>query len=203
MQANDVAGARGHAGDLVDVQRGCVGRENGAGLHDAIEIGEYLFLDIHVLEHRLNDQVAIGEALHVERALEPGHASLDLVLRKAALVGATLVVAPDDSESPVERFLLGLEDADLEPSRSKIHRNAAAHRAGADNADRLDRAPLCAGRDVRHFPSLAAGFGDIGGDLFGRHCSGLCHGCFLILVCCLVMAFVGQSPDAAPAPCLD
>ena len=50
-------GRRVACGDPVDVERGRVGREDRAGLRHAVERGEHLLLDRHVLEHRFDDEV--------------------------------------------------------------------------------------------------------------------------------------------------
>ena len=49
--------------DLVDVEIGGVGGEDRARLGDLVELAENLLLDVHILEHRLDDQVAIGEVV--------------------------------------------------------------------------------------------------------------------------------------------
>ena len=49
------------ARDLVDVQARSVGGEDRALLDDAVELAEHLLLDVHVLEHGLDDEVAVGE----------------------------------------------------------------------------------------------------------------------------------------------
>ena len=42
------------------------------GLATGVELGEHLLLDRHVLEHRLDDQVAVGEIGIVGGAVEQG-----------------------------------------------------------------------------------------------------------------------------------
>ena len=60
MQADHDPGREVRAGDRVDVQRRCVGRENRARLHDPVERREHLLLDLHVLEHRLDHQIGVA-----------------------------------------------------------------------------------------------------------------------------------------------
>ena len=55
-------------GDLVDVERRGVGGEDRARLRDPVEVGEDALLQRHLLEHRLDDEVGIGERLEVGRA---------------------------------------------------------------------------------------------------------------------------------------
>ena len=52
-------------GELVDVQRGGVGKQQRARLHHLIKFGEYRLLDVHLLEHRLDHEVAIGDVVVV------------------------------------------------------------------------------------------------------------------------------------------
>ena len=77
--------------DLVDVEIGGVGGEDRARLGDLVELAEHLLLDVHILEHRLDDEVAIGEVVEAERRLEQPHRLLDLrrrVIRPLAAVAS-------------------------------------------------------------------------------------------------------------------
>ena len=49
------------------------------GLAMPSSLREHVLLDVHVLEHGLDDQVAVGERLEVERAGEQAHALLDVL----------------------------------------------------------------------------------------------------------------------------
>ena len=59
-------GPAGDGRDLVDVEIGGVGGEDRALLGDRVELAEDLLLDLHVLEHRLDDEVAIGERIKIK-----------------------------------------------------------------------------------------------------------------------------------------
>ena len=76
------------------------------GLAMRVEAGEHLLLDRHVLEHRLDDEVAVGEVVEGERAREQADALLDVRIGQPAALCARLVVPADDGEAAVERFLL-------------------------------------------------------------------------------------------------
>ncbi|KAG1648183.1 hypothetical protein GQR58_030034 [Nymphon striatum] len=65
VHADDTLGARGCRGDLVDVQRRGVAGQHGAGLTDGVQLGEDGLLQIHVLEHGLDNHVAVGEVVLV------------------------------------------------------------------------------------------------------------------------------------------
>ena len=63
MQADDEVRPLRHRGDLVDIEIGRVGSEDRALLDDPVELAEHVLLDVHVLEHGLDDEIAIGEFL--------------------------------------------------------------------------------------------------------------------------------------------
>jgi hypothetical protein len=57
-------------GDLVDVEIGGVGGEDRARLGDLVELAEQLLLHVHILEHGLDDEVAIGKLVEAQRRLQ-------------------------------------------------------------------------------------------------------------------------------------
>ena len=148
-------------GDFVDVERRGVRREDRTLLHDLVELAEDVLLHVHVLEHGLDHEVAIGEIVHVERAGQKPHALLDLFHREAALLRRVLVVLADDAEAPVERVLLRLHNGDGQADIEEVHGDAAAHRAGADDADLVHRNDRRVGRHIRQLPDLAFGEEDM------------------------------------------
>ena len=90
VQADHVLRPRGAGRDLVDVEVGGVGREDRARLGDLVEPAEDLLLDVHLLEHRLDDQVAVGERLEVERRVQQAHrlSTCSPVIRPLAAVAS-------------------------------------------------------------------------------------------------------------------
>ena len=118
---------------------------------------EHVLLDVHVLEHGLDDQVAIRERLEVERAGQQAHALLDVFRLELAALRRRVVVLADHAEAAVERVLLDLDDRHRNADVGEVHRDAAAHRAGADHADLLDRNRRGVVRHVRNLPHLALG----------------------------------------------
>ena len=56
------------------------------GLPIASSRSKTLLLDVHVLEHGLDDQVDVGERVEVERRREQAHALLDLGLVRRPLL---------------------------------------------------------------------------------------------------------------------
>ena len=157
VQANDVLRAAGAGGDLVDVEIGGVGRQDRAGLADGVELGEDLLLDVHLLEHRFDDQVAVGEVLELERGGQRGHCLADLLGGHAALGGGCLIVLEHHAGAAIKRVLLGLNDDHGDAGREEVHGDTAPHGAGADHPDLLDRARLHGVGDVIDLGGLALG----------------------------------------------
>lgn len=58
--------------------------------------------------------------------------------REPALGGRPFVILADDRNAPVERFLFPLENRDGIARSQEVHRNAAAHRASAEDTDLPD-----------------------------------------------------------------
>ncbi len=145
------------AGDLVDVEIRSVGGEDGALLDDLVELAEHVLLHVHVLEHGFDDQVAVGELLQLERAGQQAHALLDVFRLELAALRGGLVVLADHAQAALQRFLFGLHDGDGDADVREVHRDAAAHGAGADDADLGDRQRRRVGRHIRNLPHFALG----------------------------------------------
>jgi hypothetical protein len=58
VRADHRLGPAGGGGDLVHVERRGIGGEHRVGLREAVELGEDLLFDGHLLEHRLDDDVS-------------------------------------------------------------------------------------------------------------------------------------------------
>ncbi len=89
--------------------------------------------------------------------LQQPHARLDVGLAHAALLGGVLVILADHAEPAVERRLLSFDDRHGDADVEEIHRDAAAHRAGADHADLLDGQRRRVVGDIGDLPDLALG----------------------------------------------
>ncbi|MCY1207008.1 hypothetical protein D9M72_185920 [compost metagenome] len=157
MQANDRLRARGRGRDHVHVQRRGIGGKDGARFGDPVQLAEQLLLDLHVLEHRFDDQVGIGQLLQVQRGREQRHAGLDIGRAQAPLARGIFVVAPDRLQAAVQRLLRGLDDGHGVAGVEEVHGDAAAHGAGADDADAPDRKRGRVGAHIGHVPYLARG----------------------------------------------
>ena len=157
MQTDDAFRTLGRRRDLIDIEVRGVGGEDRARLGDGVELAEHLFLDVHVLEHRLDDEVRVRQGRQVQRPGQAAHAGLDLIHGQAAALGGRLVVLADDAKAPVEGGLRGLDDGHRETGVQEVHGDAAAHGSGADHADLGDRQDGGVLRHVGQLPHLTLG----------------------------------------------
>jgi hypothetical protein len=103
-----------------DVEIGGVGGEDRARLADAVELAEDLLLHVHILEHGLDDEVAIGEVFEGKRGREEAHGLADLLGAHLPLGRGRLVVLEDHAGAAVERVLLLLDDGDRDAGVRKF-----------------------------------------------------------------------------------
>ncbi len=89
--------------------------------------------------------------------LEIAHRLFDLLGGKASLGGARLVILAHQARAAVERLLPHLDDRHRNAGRQEVHRNTAAHRAGADHPDLADRPRLGVFRQAVDLVRLALG----------------------------------------------
>ncbi|MNM80049.1 hypothetical protein D3C81_919990 [compost metagenome] len=157
VQADDVLGPAGHAGDLVDIQRRGVGGEDGARLAHPVEGAEHLLLDFQFLEDRLDHQVGVGQVGVIEGAGEQVHALANLLGAQLAALQAARVVLVDPFQPAIQGIALAFQDGHRDAGVEEVHGDAAAHGAGADHRDLPDRAQLGGGVDTRHLAGLALG----------------------------------------------
>ena len=88
---------------------------------------------------------------------EQPHRLFDLLAGHPALGRGRLVILAHHAGAAVERFLRHFDDRHRDPGRQEIHRNAAAHRPGADHADLLDVARMGVLGDIVDLGRLALG----------------------------------------------
>ena len=74
-----------------------------------------------------------------KRRRQRSHALFHVVLRHAALGGGVLVVLADRRRAALQRRGLGFDDGHRDALVQEVHRDAAAHGAGADHAHLLHR----------------------------------------------------------------
>ncbi len=126
-------GRVGGTRDGVHVEGRSVGSKNGAGLHDAVELGEHRELHVHALEHRLDDDVGRPDGVVLQHRQQQRHALVALRLGELALLHLRVVDARDARDATVERGLVGLEQPGGNARVQETDGDAAAHGAGADD----------------------------------------------------------------------
>src|SRR6185503_298786 len=129
VHADDVVGPFRRGGDLVHVEGGGVGGEHRARLADLVDLGEDLLFDRHLLEHRLDHDVGVGDLRPVGGAGDEAHALLDVLRGEAAARGGGLVVLAHHAEAAVVRLLGDRDHRDRDARVREVHRDAAAHGA--------------------------------------------------------------------------
>ena len=164
VQPDHVLRPLGHGRDFVDIERRCIGRQNGPLLHHTVEFSKDLALKVHVLKHGFNDQITVREISNGKPPVKAGHAGLDFILGKTPLVGRPLIIAAHDAQTTVQRLLGGLHDFDLDASSRKVHRNTAAHGTRPDDAHGFDRALGRCRIKTRHGPCISPRLRDVGSD---------------------------------------
>ena len=126
-------GPRRGGSDFVDVQRGSIAGEDGAGLADAIELAENFFLQRHAFEDGFDNQVGVCEIVIDERRRDALQAFFGNLLREAAALDGIRVVRLDGGESAIERGLVGFFEQHGNAGVGENHGDAAAHGAGAND----------------------------------------------------------------------
>ena len=125
--------------ELIDVERRRIRREDAVGARHLAEFRERGLLQVHVLEHRFGDDVHLVEAVVAGRRRDQRHRLFDLLRGHLALRHRDFVVAPDRRDAAIERRLVHFLEQDRNAGVRVVHRDAAAHRAGADDRRALDR----------------------------------------------------------------
>src|SRR5690606_24320549 len=135
VQAGDARLVLADGRDLRDRQRGGVGGEDRVGAADGVEGREQVLLDLEILEHRFDDDLAIAERFD---AVD----DLDAPQRRFGGVGghpALLDLAPQHAVDEVLRLLggsrIGVEYLAAHSALGRDLNDAASHHAGADDAD--------------------------------------------------------------------
>ena len=137
MKSDEALGAFRRSQEFGNRNGRSVGCEDRVFFHDAVERGVHLFLFSSVFDHGLDDDVAVGQVLHVRRALEPGTNGLRGFLERTFLgeFGQRLL---DAGKTFVEILLLDLEDGDIESGCGRDLRDPRAHQSATENTNFVD-----------------------------------------------------------------
>ena len=134
MQADDVFRALGEAGDLVQVQGGGVGGENGAGFADFVQLFEHRLLYAHFFEHGFDDQIDIAQVVIGQRWGDQCHLGFGIVFAHAAFLDPAFVDFLDGSHATVQAFLFHFDQGDRDVGVQEIDADAGTHGAATDHA---------------------------------------------------------------------
>ena len=142
MQPDEALGALGRSHQLGHADGRSVGGEDGVFLDDGVELRVGLALLGHVLDDGLDDDVAVGEVLHVGGALEPRLRGGLLLGGDAALFDAALDETRqrllDAGKAFVEKLLFLLEHDDVAARGGRDLRDAGAHQSTTEYANFFD-----------------------------------------------------------------
>ena len=174
MRSRDVGRAAARRGEPVDVERRGVGGDDRARPADFPEAREHPLLQGQVLEHRLDDHVAIGQRRIIQRADQQADAAFSLLRRHPPLGHRRFVVTTDRRQATLQRRRVGLDQDGRDADVGEVHRDAAAHGAGTDDADPIDRPRADVGAEAGDARGLALGEEDMAHrPRLGRNAAGI------------------------------
>jgi hypothetical protein len=138
VEAEHTVGPLRVDGDVHDRQGGRVGRDDGLGGGDLVELRERLLLEGQDLRDGLDDEVTVGQRRPVGRAVDAGQdrvalRCVDLLPGHEALEGAGDALVP-----ALHRRVVDLDEDDVDAVARHDLGDARPHRAAADDADLLD-----------------------------------------------------------------
>jgi hypothetical protein len=105
---------------------------------DVRELEEQLALDLEVLEHGLDDQIAVARAVEGRRGGDPRARRLRTRRRHQLALDRLGQRGLDRAEALLELGGSQIHEPYLEPLGRDLLRDAGAHVAGADHGDSLD-----------------------------------------------------------------
>jgi len=143
--------------DFVDIERRGIGGEHRPRLCHAIEIGEDPLFEVHLLEHRLDHEIGGTYRIEFGDPVDQRYTTLHVVGPEPAARNGGAVVGCDTVEALLQEVGAGLDDRDRDAGIGEAHRDATAHRAGADDRARHNGARLCSLWDTGHPCRLALG----------------------------------------------
>ncbi len=121
-----------------DREAGGVGAEDGVRLHDLVQGGKGLELEVHALRDGLHHEVAAGQGREGEGAVEPAGEGGALVLGDLSLGHGAAPGALDAGQALGQQGLVHLLHPDLAACLSRALGDARSHEPAADDADALN-----------------------------------------------------------------
>mmetsp|Transcript_22479 Transcript_22479/g.49152 ORF Transcript_22479/g.49152 Transcript_22479/m.49152 type:complete len:240 (-) Transcript_22479:629-1348(-) len=153
MASNHVLRPLGCGSNLVNVQPRRVGSEDAPRLADPVKLCKDLLLDLHVLEHSLNYQIALSKILILGGWLNPGQNFVHSSLLLGPPFDAARVVLLDHCHPLVQSVLGDVHKHHLHTRFSATHCDATTHQPSADNTSGVQRARLLL--ETRNLRALA------------------------------------------------
>ena len=105
VATDELSGTAGACGNLGNRERRRVGSEDGLGLADLVKLHEHIFLQLHVLDCSLDNEVSIGEVSIVGRRGDICQDGLHGILGDFAFLHELVVTLGNRSHSLVQALL--------------------------------------------------------------------------------------------------
>ena len=134
MHADELSGALCACGDLGDGEAGAVGGEDGLGFADAVEFGEDILFELHLLHGSLDDEVGVGEGGVVGGGGDVSHDGVHGFLGHLAFLYEFAVALADGGHGLVNAALSAALHDDGHLGGEGFD-DTLGHGAGSDNAD--------------------------------------------------------------------
>src|SRR5690554_5341587 len=157
VQTDYIFRTLGEPGNLVQVQRGGVAGQDGAGLAVGIQSLEDLLLDTHVLEDGFHHHIHVGQVGVVGDAADQRHALLQRRFGQAAALDAHAIGVTGALNGGIAGSFADFQDLDRNTGVGEAHGDAHAHGATADHGGGLDVAHRGIGRQTIDFGGLTLG----------------------------------------------
>ena len=142
VHADELGGTARAGSDLGDRQRGRVGGEDGLGLADLVKLHEDVFLQLHLLDGGLDDEVGIGEGGVVGSSGDVLQQGIDGLLGHLTLFHQLTVTFCDGSHGLIKAGLRAALHDDGHLGGECLH-DTFSHGAGSDNTDFHDLIVYC------------------------------------------------------------
>ena len=132
VHADDPLGVARGNGDLGDRQGGGVGREDGVLVDDLVELGEDVLLQVEVLRHRLDDELAVLEVVEVRGELHARDEGRLVLLGELAAGDGTARGGVEVFPTARHRLVVDLDGDHLDAVASEDLDDAGTHGAESD-----------------------------------------------------------------------
>src|SRR6266540_869205 len=139
VHVDTLLGPLGRGSDLGVHQRRRVGREDGVGRAEAVELGEAFLLRLEPLHDGLDGEVGVARGLlEVRLESHPGDGLFHLVLRHLPLLDAALELLAVAGHALLAELHAEVVERDLVAVQRGLHRDLRAHLSCAYHEDPLD-----------------------------------------------------------------